>query len=302
MVFFLNLKNYGISGSLFKIIKDFLANRQQRVVLNGKSSCWSSITAGVPQGSVLGPLFFLLYINDLVDYISSEAKLFADDTSLFTVVYDVDTAASKLNRDLEIISTWPINGKCNLILIKTSRRYRSYFPRKRISLFTLLCFSVGLNKAEHRHLGMIPDSKLTFLSHIKEAIVKARRGIGIIRLLSKYVARDVLDQIYKLYVRPHLDYGDIIYHKYDPEFKLDFTKRLESTQYSAALAVSGAWRGTNTDKIYEELGWEILYYRRWYRHLCYFYKLQSDQRPLYLYNEIPQERTFSYNFTKTKRV
>ena len=69
-------KNYGISGSIFKIIKDFLANRQQRVVLNGKSSCWSSITASVPQGSVLGSLFFLLYINDLVDNISSEAKLF----------------------------------------------------------------------------------------------------------------------------------------------------------------------------------------------------------------------------------
>ena len=150
-------------------------------------------------------------------------------------------------------------------------------------------------KAEHRHLGMILDSKLTFLSHIKEAIVKARRGIGIIRFLSKYVARDVLYQIYKLYVRPHLDYGAIIYHKYDPEFKLDFTKRLESTQYSAALAVSGAWRGTNTDKIYEELGWELLYYRRWYRRLCHFYKLLNDQRLLYLYNEIPQEHTFSYN-------
>ena len=131
-------------------------------------------------------------------------------------------------------------------------------------------------KAQHRHLGMILDSKLTFLSHIKEAIVKARRGIGIIRFLSKYVAHDVLDQIYKLYVRPHLDYGDIIYHKYDPEFKLDFTKWLESTQYSAALAVSGAWRGANTDKIYEELGWEILYYRRWYRCLYHFYELQND--------------------------
>ena len=96
-----------------------------------------------------------------------------------------------------------------------------------------------------------------------------------------------LDQIYKLYVRPHLDNGDIIYHKYDPEFKFDVTRGLESAQYFAALAVSGAWRGTNTEKIYEELGWEILYYRRWYRRLYHFYKLQSDQRPLYLYNEIP---------------
>ena len=73
-------------------------------------------------------------------------------------------------------------------------------------------------KLEHTHLGMILDSKLNFHSHIREAIIKARRGIRIIRFLSKYVSRDVLDQIYKLYVRPHLDYGDIIYHKYDPEF------------------------------------------------------------------------------------
>ena len=82
MVFFLNLKKYGIAGSLFTIIKDFPANPQQQVILNGKSSCWSSITAGVPQGSVLGLLFFLIYINDLVENISSEATLFAKDKSL----------------------------------------------------------------------------------------------------------------------------------------------------------------------------------------------------------------------------
>ena len=246
------LKNYGISGFLFTIIKDFLASRQQGVVLNGKSSSWSSITAGVPQGSVLGPLFFLIYINDLVDNISSEAKLFAHDTSSFTVVYDVDIAANKLNRDLEIISTWAYQWKMQFNPDKSKQVIQVIFSQKRMHLFTLPCFFNGSEvviKAEHRHLGMILDSKLTFLSHIKEAIVKARRGIGIIRFLSKYVARDVLYQIYKLYVRPHLNYGAIIYHKYDPEFKLDFTKRLESTQYSAALAVSGAWQGTNTDKI-----------------------------------------------------
>ena len=112
------------------------------------------------------------------------------------------------------------------------------------------------------------------------------------------MSRDVLDQIHKLYVRPHLDYGDVICHKYEPEFKLDFTKKLESTQYSAALAVSGAWRGTDTDKLYEELGWEILYYRRWNRRLCHFYNLRNDQRPLYLFSEIPQERTLHYSLRR----
>ena len=63
-------------------------------------------------------------------------------------------------------------------------------------------------------------------------------------------------------MRPHLDYGDIIYHKFDPELTLKFTKKLETVQYSVALAVSGAWRETNKCKLYEELGWEYLYYRR----------------------------------------
>ena len=92
---------------------------------------------------------------------------------------------------------------------------------------------------EHKHLGMILDSKRDFSAHVKKAIVKARRGIGMIRYMAKYVSRDVRDQIYKLYVIPHLDYGDIIHHKHDPEFTHDMTKRLERIQYSAALAVSG---------------------------------------------------------------
>ena len=144
----------------------------------------------------------------------------------------------------------PTSGRCSLILTKTNRLYRLSFHQKKMQLSTHPCFSVG----------MIIDSKFSFQSHVREAIIKARRGIGIIRFLSKYVSRDVLDQIYKLYVRTHLNYGDIIYHKYDPE--LDFTKKLESTKYSAALVVTGAWRRTNTDRLYKELGWEILYYRR----------------------------------------
>ena len=86
---------------------------------------------------------------------------------------------------------------------------------------------------------MILDSKLDFQSHVREAIVKARRGIGMIRYLSRYVSREVLDVIYKLHVRPHLDYGYIIYHKYDPDMRLTLTQKLEQTQYLAALAVTG---------------------------------------------------------------
>ena len=251
------LKSNGISGPLLVLIDSYLSNRKQRVVLNGKSSNWSPISVGVPQGSVLGPLFFLVYINDLVENVSSDAKLFADDTSLFTVVYDEGIAADQLNRDLKVISDWAYQWKMQFNPDKNKQAIQVIFSQKRTKPVHPPIFlneSEVMIKDEQKHLGMILDSRLNFNSHVREKIISARRGIGVIRYLSKYVSRDVLDQMYKLYVRPHLDYGDIIYHKHDPDLKLDFTKKLESTQYSAALAVSGAWRGTSRQKLYDELG------------------------------------------------
>ena len=88
-----------------KLIENFLSNRYQRVLVNSQSSTWLPIIAGVPQGSILGPLFFLIYINDLSKNLSSITKLFADDTFIFSVVHDVDLSAKQLN-DLNKISEW----------------------------------------------------------------------------------------------------------------------------------------------------------------------------------------------------
>ena len=114
--------------------------------------------------------------------------------------------------------------------------------------------------------------------------------------MSRYVTRDVLDQMYKLYVRPHLDYGDVLYHQYDPNFSLSLTTVLESVQYSAALAVTGAWRGTNTDKIYEELGWESLYHRKYYRRMTLFYRIVKECTPEYLRASINLALVKPYGF------
>ena len=109
---------------------------------------------------------------------------------------------------------------------------------------------------------MILDGKLNFMSHIRETIIKARRGIWMIKFLSRYVSHEVPDQIYKLFIRPHLDYGDIIYYKNDPQMTLDVTKGLEQTKCCVALSLTGAWRGTIRQRLYDELGWERLYNRR----------------------------------------
>ena len=88
-----------------------MENRIQRVTLNGETSSWTELNAGVSQGLVLGSLLFLIYINDLPDGFSSNAKLFADDTSLFSVVHDMHSSASDLNKDLKTINEWPFQWK-----------------------------------------------------------------------------------------------------------------------------------------------------------------------------------------------
>ena len=92
----------GILGNLLKLLRDFLSERRQRVVLNGQSSIWTNFSDGLPPGSILGPLF-LIYINDLSEELSTNAKLFADDTSLFSVIHDSQTSANVLKKDLEMI-------------------------------------------------------------------------------------------------------------------------------------------------------------------------------------------------------
>ena len=100
------LRPNGINGKLICLLKSYLPNRKQRVLINGSESDWGEIESGVPQGSVLGLLLFLIYINDLEIGIKSHIKFFADDTSLFSIVRDHTTSACELNHDLKLISQW----------------------------------------------------------------------------------------------------------------------------------------------------------------------------------------------------
>ena len=108
------LKQNGIKEKLLCLLIDLLKNQQQRVVLNGQSSSWGKVNAGVPQGSILGPLLFLIYINDLPNGLQSNPKLFADDTSLFSTVQDITTSTVSLNNDLTKISEWAVQWKIQL--------------------------------------------------------------------------------------------------------------------------------------------------------------------------------------------
>ena len=125
-----------------------------------------------------------------------------------------------------------------------------------------------------KYLDMILDSKFNFNNHSSEKINKANKGIGIIRRLYKFLPRASLINIYKAFVRPHLDYGDLIYGN---SSNATFSQMIESVQYNAATAITGAIHGSS-----RELGFETLDDRRWCRKLCFYYKIQHNYCPLYL--------------------
>ena len=176
------------------MIESFLHNRRQRAVLNGQSSSWLSIRAGIPQGSVLGPLFFLIYINDLPEGLNSEVKLFADDTSLFSIVNCVNTSASTLNSDLLKIQDWEYQWKMSFNPDRTKQAQEIFSRKKNATTHPPLFFNNSEIKlsSNQKHLGLTLDSKLSFNEHINDKIHQANKGVSLLQKLQTILSRNSL--------------------------------------------------------------------------------------------------------------
>ena len=200
------LRQNGISGDI-NILRDFLRNRTQRVVLNGQCSSWADVSAGVPQGSILGPLLFLIYINDLSNGLKSECEIFADGSSLFSVFHDINTTVSDLNEDLEKICSWTFKWKMNFNPGPNKQAQEITFSRKKTTslhsvvhfdnkpvkstqihkhlgmiLDSNLAYNKPLKSTQiHKHLGMMLDSNMTYEHHIKSILNKVNKTIDLLR-------------------------------------------------------------------------------------------------------------------------
>ena len=141
----------------------------------------------------------------------------------------------------------------------------------------------------HKHLGMLLDDKLSYEHHLKFVLNKIKKTIGLLRKFQQIPPRQSLITIYKSFIRPHLDYGDIVYNR---AFNESFHKNLVSMQYNAAIAITGAIRGTSSEKLFQELGLESVKSRRWFRKLCLFYKIFHEKSPSYLFQLVPPNNNF----------
>lgn len=277
------LNKYGVEGPLLKWFSDYLSERQQRVTIEGKSSNWGLINAGVPQGSTLGPLLFLVYINDITENIIGNIRLFADDTILFNVVDSPVTSSEILNRDLETINKWAQQwlvsfnpNKTELLYITKKRNPPTYPP---------ITFNhVQINEVDRvRHLGLTLSKDLTWSAHIESIATNATRRLALLNKCKSILSRGTLETMYTSYIRPTLEYGSIVWNNCSTAD----SERLENIQLQAARIVTGAPRGTSHDKLYNELGWSKLVNRREYTQLIMFYKMYHNQAPNYLNHLVP---------------
>lgn len=228
------LQAYGITGKLYDWINDFISGRTQVVNVNGTSSVPAQVTSGIPQGSVLGPLLFVIYINDIMDDIDSDCLLYADDTKLFRSITS-DADAKALQRDLTALEEWSKKwllrfhpGKCHVL---TLGRFENIRHTERYTI----CNEELEHVFEEKDLGVLIDSDLTFSEHISSKVRIANAIVGQIRRTFSYLDCQSFKKIYTAIVRPHLEYAQAVWSPNSQKY----INMLENVQIRATKLVDG---------------------------------------------------------------
>ena len=236
--------------------------------MDGEESESIPVTSGVPQGSVLGPILFLIYINDLPDGIFSKVRLFADDTALYLTIEGKDDGAA-LQQDLDRLSVWESMwdmefnpSKCQVVQGTGSRR-----PMNAIYM---LHGQVLEAVTSAKYLGVDISSTLSWNSHIDRVAGNVNRSLGFIRRNIKTKMSKVRETAYNTLVRLQLEYASAVW---DPHTKERITQIEKFQRRAARWTVNNFDQQASATKIIQELGWRTLEQRRANARLCLFYKI-----------------------------
>ena len=280
-----NLGKLGIEGALLAWIADYLSDRKQRVVIEGSYSDWTYIKSGVPQGSILGPLLFLIYTNDIVNNIESEIFLFADDTAILEPLSMGNLSIDKVNRDLERLSNWASQW---LVQFNPTKTKYLIFSKKleRQQYQPLYLQNKELTEVEtHKHLGLTLNNTLTWDTHVNKICTEASRRIASIKRLPNSITPLTKLHIYCTFIRPVLEYGNVIFDNCSAKV----SEELESTQRQAAIAITRAYSHTTHTNLLKECGLQTLQDRRSIAKSILFFKIKKGKAPEYLEKLLPKE-------------
>ena len=280
------LSSYGFSGLLLQWIRSFLLERQQIVRVNGCYSRSCKVLSGVPQGSVLGPLLFVIYINDLPECVSSSSYLFADDTKILRKI-TTGNDAKQLQADIDKLHAWSQKwllkfhpDKCH---VRTIGNFDKILHTER--------YKLGSSELEHvfeeKDLGVVFDSELTFEVHITSKIKKANSMIGVIRRSFSFLDGKLFKQLYTSFVRPHLEYCQSVW---SPHLKKS-TNLLESVQRRETKLVDGLQNLSYKERL-QKLHLPTLSYRR----------MRGDMIELFKHHNSYDEKSLSCYFRRRTKL
>ena len=214
------LYNYGIRGNILNWVADFLKDRIQRVVVNGEKSDWRRVTSGIPQGSVLGPVLFLIFINDLPDQLDCFIKLFADDAKLYSIVRSPEQSGN-LQRNLVEAGDWAL--RWNMFFNHKKCKHLQVGNKSEQNTYTMQ-YNGETHNLEHvekeKDLGVIIDHKLSFSDHISEKVSKGNRNLGVIFRTFTFIDKDMFLTLYKALVRPHVEYATSVWSPNYKKYKI----------------------------------------------------------------------------------
>ena len=247
------LYSYGIRGNLLNWIENFLSDRKQRVALGKHMSEWKPVTSGIPQGSVLGPILFVIFINDMPDTIASFKTLFADDAKIFKAIESLNDITI-IQDDICKLMQWSIKWQLPFNVSKCKvMHYGKKNPNHVYSMNNLQLAS----DTEEKDLGVIFDTSMTFKTHIRKMISKANARIGFIKRSFSKLKCHSFKIIYKSLIRPILEYCSSIWF---PLYKGD-SLEIEKVQRRATKLVPEL-KDLPYDQRLKKLNLTTLAYRR----------------------------------------
>ena len=250
------LESYGISGCILDWVKDYLSGRTQTVLVNGEKSRTAPVISGIPQGTCLGPLLFVIYINDLLDDIESDGFMFADDTKIFRKIVSTDDC-NILQRDIDKLESWSKKwllkfhpNKCHVLSLGKMENILHSF---RYSICELEMEHVF----EEKDLGVIVDADMVFEEHILKKVALSNAMVGLIRRTFSYLDPQIFVKLFTAFVRPHLEYAQAVW---SPNLK-KHADSIENVQIRATKLVDGFKDMTYEERL-RKLNLPTLAYRR----------------------------------------
>ena len=265
------LANININPHILKWLQNYLTDRKQFVALEGSSSPTLQVLSGVPQGSVLGPLLFIIYLNDIVHHISSSSKmnLFADDIALYRIIRSINDY-SALQADIDAVSDC-LAGK--LLTLNPSKCCHLFISHKRIYSISPPCLTLNGQElarvSSYKYLGVLITSDLMWSSHIAKVCNKTRKLIGLFyRTFYKHSTVETMLKLYCSFIRPHLEYAAAAW---DPYLKKDIDL-LEDVQKFALKVCNKSWN-LSYEELLSKSHLASLQTRRQQFKLCHIFKI-----------------------------